>query len=97
MNLKILGIYYRFEGFEIFNACKKKCEIYQINADDILNNENNAIEEFFDLEENSYIRIIDYNYIKLALVIDIKREIVITLYPVDVQTIQNRRESKRWI
>ena len=76
---------------------RKKCIIYQLNTDVILNKVNNSTEEFFDIEENSYIRIIEYDYINLAFILDKKREMVITLYPIDTKTIQNRKESKKWI
>ena len=74
-----------------------KLEIYGINCEFALELIENSKEVFFDISENSFIRIFEMQLIPFIAVISIESGNVITIYRTDNKTINNRAKKNRWI
>lgn len=76
---------------------KTKLEIYGISESAIIDQLKSDFEEFYDKQEETYIRVITLGEILLAIVCDYKKEKIITIYRTDNKTIINRQKNKRWL
>ena len=82
---------------KLSNHAKFKLEIYNIGDKEIIKACRKPIEDFYDVNEETYIKIIELDDMIFAVVYNKETQNIITVYRTDFKTISNRKKSKRWI
>ena len=79
------------------NHATEKLKIYEITTAEINNSLAYSSQEFRDVKQNSKINIVEVKGSKLAVVISLETNKVVTIYTTDDKTIESRKRSGRWI
>ena len=76
---------------------KAKLEIYNISGDEIIEACTTPLYEFYDVNEDAHIIIVELQGVIFAVVYNKKTQIIITVYRTNLRTIINRQKNNRWI